>query len=728
MGWFDEQIRQRKRASESAFEDSFVEITEAVTGNRIYASLNDDRKLAEDSIGEILRFYKIKSREVPETLTDINEVLEYQLRPHGIMRRNVKLEKGWYKDAAGAMIGTRSDDGSIVALIPDSLFGYRFFDKNKGKYVRVGRRNETLIDKDAVAFYVPLPLKKMSIVSLADFIRQQLVPSDVLWLILSTLAVTLVGMILPKLHKTLLSTVLDSKSVSMLWGITVFMICASLSSTMLTIIKSLVTSRITTGLSLKVEAASMMRVLSLPTGFFKEFSSGELSNRMEYIEALASQIIETALSTGLTGLFSLLYIVQIFDYAPALVVPSIIVTIVTLAASLITMLMQIKVSRQLMELSAKESGITHALIGGVQKIRLSGAEQRAFAKWGSAYAKTAKLSYSPPLFLKISPVINTAIPLIGTIVIYFMATESGVTPSEYYAFNTAYGMVSGAFLALASIATTVAQIKPTLEMVKPILEAVPEIDEEKEMITQLSGSVELSNITFSYGESLPNVIDNLSLKIDPGQYVAIVGKTGCGKSTLMRILLGFEKPQKGAVYYDGKDLSTLDPKSLRRRIGSVMQDGKLFMGDIYSNIVITAPQLTLDDAWAAAETACIADDIRQMPMGMFTLISEGSGGISGGQKQRLMIARAIAPKPKILIFDEATSALDNITQKKISEALDGMKCTRIVIAHRLSTIRQCDRIVMIEDGHIIEDGTYEGLLSKNGKFAALVARQRLDTE
>ncbi len=726
MGWFEEQIRQRKNASETSFEESIVEITEAVTGRRIYASLNDDRKLAEDSIGEILRFYKIRSREVPETLTDTNEVMEYQLRPHGIMRRTVRLEKSWYKDAAGAMIGTRTDDGSIVALIPDSIFGYRFYDKNKGKYVRVNRRNEKLIDKDAIAFYVPLPLKKMNIMSLVSFIIHQLVPSDIVWLILSTLAVTLVGMLMPKLHNTLLSTVLSSKNVSMLSGITVFMICASLSATVLTIVKNLVTSRITTGLSLKVEAASMMRVLSLPTGFFKEFSSGELSNRMSYIEALASQIIQTALSTGLTGLFSLLYITQIFNYAPALVLPAIVVTVVTLAASLITMLMQIKVSRQLMELSAKESGITHALIGGVQKIRLSGAEQRAFAKWGSAYAKTAKLSYSPPMFLRISPVINTAIPLIGTIVIYFMATESGVTPSEYYAFNTAYGMVSGAFLALASIATTVAQIKPTLEMVKPILEAVPEIDEEKEMITQLGGGVELSNVTFSYGESLPMVIDNLSLKIEPGQYVAIVGKTGCGKSTLMRILLGFEKPQKGAVYYDGKDLATLDPKSLRRRIGSVMQDGKLFMGDIYANIVITAPQLTLDDAWVAAETACIADDIRQMPMGMFTLISEGSGGISGGQKQRLMIARAIAPKPKILIFDEATSALDNITQKKISEALDHMNCTRIVIAHRLSTIRQCDRIVMIEDGRIVEDGTYNGLLSKNGKFAALVARQRLD--
>jgi ABC-type bacteriocin/lantibiotic exporter with double-glycine peptidase domain len=236
----------------------------------------------------------------------------------------------------------------------------------------------------------------------------------------------------------------------------------------------------------------------------------------------------------------------------------------------------------------------------------------------------------------------------------------------------------------------------------------------------------MNNVSFRYSENMPPVLDDLSLKIRPGQYVAIVGRTGCGKSTLMRLLTGFETPQKGAIYYDGKDLNTLDLKSLRKQIGVVIQNGKLFQGDIYSNIVISAPQLTLDDAWNAAEMAGIADDIRQMPMGMFTLISEGSGGISGGQRQRLMIARAIAPNPKILMFDEATSALDNISQKVVSDSLERLKCTRIVIAHRLSTIRQCDRIIVLDQGKIIEDGTYEQLIAQNGFFAELVARQRLD--
>ena len=217
-----------------------------------------------------------------------------------------------------------------------------------------------------------------------------------------------------------------------------------------------------------------------------------------------------------------------------------------------------------------------------------------------------------------------------------------------------------------------------------------------------------------------------TLKIRAGEYIAIVGSTGCGKSTLVRLLLGFETPEKGAIYYDGKDVTTLDLRSLRRRIGAVTQDGSLFQGDIYSNIIISAPQLTLAEAWEAAELAGIADDIRAMPMGMQTVISEGQGGISGGQRQRLMIARAVAPKPRILMFDEATSALDNRTQKQVSEALDRLRCTRIVIAHRLSTIKNCDRILVLDKGRIVEDGSYDELIAQNGCFAELVARQRLD--
>lgn len=726
MGWFDEQIKQRRQCDDDVFADSFVNIAGAVTGSRVSAALGDERRLAKNAFDEILKFYHVKTREIPDNIKDRNEQLEYLLRPQGIMRRTVILSGGWYKDAVGAMLGVRKADGAVVALIPKGGSGYSYMDEKAGKRVKVNRKNEGLFEDEAIAFYSPLPLKKLGIPDLMRYILGTLSPSDFALAGASMLAVTLIGMLSPKLNNLLFSRVIEDGSMRILFAIAVFMVCVTISSQLINVVKSLILARIDTKMSVSVQAAAMSRMMSLPAGFFKDYGSGELSSRVQYVNSLCNMLVSAALSTGLTSVFSLAYISQIFVYAPALVAPSLVITLVTVVFSVITTFAQMKISKKQMEISAKESGMSYALISGVQKIKLSGAEKRAFARWGNLFAEGARLRYNPPMFLKINGVLSSAVSLMGTLAMYYFSISSGVSAADYYAFNTAYGMVSGAFLSLAGIALTVAQIKPVMDMVKPILETVPEISEGKQVITRLSGGIELNNVSFRYSENMPLVLDDISLKIRPGQYVAIVGATGCGKSTLMRLMLGFETPQKGAVYFDGKDISGVDLKSLRRNIGVVMQNGRLFTGDIFSNIIISAPWLTMDDAWRAAELSGIAEDIRRMPMGMHTIITEGSGGISGGQRQRLMIARAIAPLPKILMFDEATSALDNLTQKTVSESLDGLKCTRIVIAHRLSTIRQCDRIIVLDGGKIIEDGTYDELIGNDGFFAELVARQRLN--
>ncbi|MCR5651359.1 MAG: ATP-binding cassette domain-containing protein [Lachnospiraceae bacterium] len=726
MGWFDEQIRLRKISDDEAFAESFINIAGSVMGSKVSTLLFDERQVIKSSIDEILKYYHLKSGDIPSDLTDLSAQLDYVLRPYGIMYRNVTLNGKWYKDAVGPMLGKRKSDNAPVAFIPDKVSGYIFLNTETGKYEKVSESNKELFDQEAVTFYKPMPQKKMTLKDILVYMAQCLSTSDIAFIVVVTAVISFVGMLMPKINDIIFSYVVPAHSMSVFSGVTVFLVCTGISLLLFTASKTLCTARVTARMSIYVQSATMMRILSLPANFFRDYGSGELASKMEYMNSLCSMLISTVMSTALTSIFSLVYIGSIIRFAPTMVTPALTVIMVTVVISVITTFVQMKISKRQMQLASKERGMSFALVSGIQKIRLAGAEKRAFARWGNLYAEEAALSYDPPMIIKINPVITLMVTLAGTFILQYSAAASGLTQASYYAFNTAYSMLSGAFMGLAGMTLQIAQIKPILDQIKPILDAEPEYSDNKQVLTRIGGGVELNNISFRYNDDMPMVIDDLSLKIRPGQYIAIVGKTGCGKSTLMRLLLGFEKPIKGAIYYDGKDINTIDLKSLRKNIGSVTQNGKLFSGDLFENIVISAPQLSLDDAWEAAEIAGIADDIREMPMGMFTYVAEGGIGISGGQKQRLMIARAVAPKPKILMFDEATSALDNITQKKVSDSLASMKCTRIVIAHRLSTIQECDRIIVLDGGKIIEDGTYDELIAKKGYFADLVERQRID--
>ena len=726
MSWFDRQIRQIKNSDQEDFENSIFRMASVVLGKHDAQIAGDQRLITKAALDEILKYYHFKPSEIPASVKDPEEQMEYCLRPHGLMQRNIRLEEGWYKDSIGAVLAYRKEDGRAVALLPRKFTGYYYYDPVTGEEVKLNKTTAQTFSQDAICFYKPLPLKELGIRDLLLYLKDCIVAGDVVIFVLLTIAVTLVGMIIPRVTKALTGVVLQSHNVPFLMGTAVFMICAAISSMLLDAVKKLGMNRIQTRASISLEAALMARIMNLPAGFFRKYASGDLSSRYDRTKKLCDLLLSSVFSTGLTSVVSLLYITQIFQYAPGLVAPAICIILLTVGISVAASLMQIRISRAAMETSARDSGLTYAIINGVQKVKLAGAEKRAFARWANSHAETAKYTYDIPVFLKVNSAIKLAVSLFGTILLYYLAVRSRVAPSDYMAFNASYGAVMAAFGSLTDVALSFANIKSILEMAEPILKTEPESAENKTMITSLSGNIELSRVYFRYTESMPYVVDGMSLKIRPGEYIGIVGATGCGKSTLVRLLLGFETPEKGAVFYDNMDITTVDLHSLRRRIGAVTQGGSLFQGDIYSNIVISAPQLTLDEAWEAAEIAGIADDIRAMPMGMHTIISEGQGGISGGQKQRLMIARAVAPKPKILIFDEATSALDNRTQKKVSEALDALKCTRIVIAHRLSTIRHCDRILVLDRGHIMEDGTYEELIAKNGLFAELVERQRLD--
>ena len=528
------------------------------------------------------------------------------------------------------MMGFLKEDGSAVALLPDRLGGYTYWDKTKNKRIHVTRKNQSMFELEGYCFYKPLPMRKITVKELMKFIWNTLSVADIAMLLLALIASTFLGMLLPKINSILFSKIVQSNSISALGSIAVFLVSVKVSYVMIDTF-----------------------------GF-------QFQNRMKY--KMKSPV----------------------------------------------------------QAASRESGMVYSIISGIRKIRLAGAENRIFAKWASAFAEKSCLLYNPPLIVKLNTPVNTLITSAGLVLLYYLALQNHIVVSDYYAFNTSYAMVTTAFFSLTNVIVQIAEFRPSLDMIQPILDMEPEVTEAKEMVTELEGGIDLSHVSFRYSEKMPMIVDDLSLKISPGQYVAIVGTSGCGKSTLLRLMLGLEKPQKGSIYYDDKDMSKVDIRSLRRKIGVVLQNGKLFKGSIFSNIIMTAPWATEKDAWEAAEMADLADDIRTMPMQIHTITSEGAGGISGGQKQRLMIARAVVAKPKILMMDEATSALDNVTQKKVSDALDRLDCTRVVVAHRLSTIRHCDRIIVLDKGKIVEDGTYDELMEKQGMFADLIARQQMN--
>ncbi len=721
MGWFNDQIEERTRRDSREFTFTMSQIANAVLDKHNSYSEHEGGAMAE-----VLRYFRYPMPEIPADIAEFDERLEFVTHQYGIMYRKIVLDGDWWKDSTGAILAFRSDNDVAVALIPRKSGGFMYFDVDKAKYVRVNAKNQAVFKREAILLYKPLPMKKLVPSDLVKYIFGQMTTFDLLSVFIASLACTLLSLSMSRLYGILMGDVIKNGEFPLLYAMMTFIVSLLIAQVLMLMIKFASVRRVTYRVSATFQAAFMARLLLLPAGFFRKCKSGELSGYIRQIEVLCEQFVSDVLAWGLALLLSLLFLVQIFRFAPALTVPTICVLALIVLFSVATYIVQRTRGLKLAKVQAEEDGISYELISGVQKIKIANAEKRAFSRWGKYYNAWLNETYNPHPLLKYNSLFALLLASIGMVAIYYFAAESGVKVSDYYAFNNAYAIVTGAFMSLLlSVSKKLAVMRSTIDAIRPILDTEPESYGKKRAACKTKGSIELSGVSFRYSDDGPMVIDDLSLEIKAGENVAIVGASGCGKTTLLRLLMGFEKPVKGTIFYDGENIMDLDIRSVRKMFGAVLQDDKLYKDDIFTNITSIAPWATMEDAWKAAETACIAEDIRNMPLGMNTKISEGNGGISGGQRQRILIARAILSNPKILIFDEATSALDNIAQKKISEAVDTLKCTRIVIAHRLSTIKQCDRIVFLENGHIVEEGTYAELIALNGRFSHLIERQQL---
>ena len=706
------------------FQQAFRKLAGVVTGGKADSSSDSESLQLLGAMEELGRSLNITVPYTPNAGLTAEWYQEEYFRPQGIMWRPVQLKGSWYEDAVGCMLAVLQD-GRSVALIPAWNRGCYYRDPESGNRIRVTKELADKFQPEATLYYRPLPMREIGMRDIWEYVREACSPAELLMLVAATVTTLLLGMVTPAMTKLLTSNVAQFGDLHMLSVILLILLLVTGAAFLVTAMKQLILARISTKVAIPLQAAFMMRILSAPAGELKAFSSGDLGSRVGAMYDSLKMLLNMLLSIMLTAACSFICFPQMFYYAHSPALIALIVTLLLVILYTLVIRTRYFVSEDRMRYQAQESGLTYSLIDGMQKIVLSGAEKRTFAVWARVYRNSVHTIYDPPLLLKVFGVLTPVILLAGTIVIYPAAVHENISQSDFYAFLSSYAILTGALTTISSSAVNFADALPVFSLLKPVMDFAPEIGDGKEVVQRLKGNISLQNITFRYTDGMPPVLENLNIEIHRGEYAAIVGVTGCGKSTILRLLLGFEKPDHGEILYDGKKLSSLDVTSLRRNIGTVLQDGDVFRGTILSNITVSGTGLSEEDAWAAAEKAGIAEDIRRMPMKMNTPLPDNGRGVSGGQKQRLLIARAIAAKPTVLFFDEATSALDNVTQKAVSDAIGEMACTRLVIAHRLSTVQNCDRILCLDQGHIVEEGTYEELMQKNGFFAELVKRQQI---
>lgn len=642
----------------------------------------------------------------------------------GVRSRKVVLKGEWWKADNGPLVAFMELSREPVALIPASAGSYTWENPLSGEKGIVNAEMAAGIEPMAHMFYRTFPARALGVKDILQFGTHHSIRRDLIMVLLMGAVAGLLGIMLPVATGILVDTIIPESYRGPLVQMALILVSAVVSIALFRLAGSLASMRMEGRVESSVQAAIWDRLLNLPVSFFRNYTAGDLASRASSINTIRQLLSGAVLGSLLTGVFSIFQYALLFRYSPSLALVAGGLVLISMSFTVGIGLLQIRYQRRLLDIQGRISGTVLQLLNGISKFRMAAAENRAFFLWARAFAEQKKLSFKVRMLDNYSSVFQSFFPLVASMVLFYLvvSSNSALSAGQFIAFFSAFSSFLMAMLAMASALLSVVHIVPLYERAKPILKTLPEMHDQLEDPGEVSGAIEIRHIQFRYAEDQPLVLNDLSMNIKAGQYVAFVGASGCGKSTLMRLLLGFEQPQSGSVYFDGQDLRSLDVGLLRSQFGVVLQNSKLMSGDIFTNIIGTS-DLTLQDAWEAAEMAGFDEDIRSMPMAMHTVISEGGGTLSGGQRQRLMIARAIAKRPKILFFDEATSALDNRTQSIVSQSLTKLQVTRIVIAHRLSTITQADHIYVFDKGRIIQSGTYEELLQQHGLFAELASRQ-----
>lgn len=708
---FLDKLEERYEINRKAVSDALFSL-QSMMGN---ANTSDSGASAgKFALASVFSYYKIKGELDLAEPSNLHE-MEDALTDKDLIPTQIVLNGKWWESARGPII-TTDKAGEFVAVLPRGM-GYRICKPSSKRGIRVNAKTEKELSKDAINIIPALPRQAMS---KSDFFRYcfKIIPSIDWFIILSFCVLsTLLAMLVPIANKVLFAEVIPSGATSAIFPICGFLLASSISSIVFQLCRNLVLVRTKDRFNSVVQLALIERLLNLPAAFFKKFSSGNLSQKVlgvsEIYQLLTSQILAVIAS----GVFSIMYVLIAFVYAKSMIWLVTLTVIATFGVSLLQFRSLTRKYRTAFHYAMATRDFTHNALLGIQKIKNSRSEQRAFKQWSDRFSKSE-------VILKYPKIPGIVLISFCTFFAWYTAWKSNMAVSDYVAFMSAFGVMIASLGEFIPNLSSIAQLVPYIEKLQPVLETPVQEDENLPSVDNITGSIDINNVSFRYGEDSPLILDNVSLHINAGENIGIVGSSGCGKSTLMRLLLGFEEPKSGSIFYGPYNISKVKVGSLRQYVGFCPQSMQIFPSSIAENIRFSSIQCTMDDIWEAARIACIDEDIKRMPEGMNTILGEGGTGLSGGQCQRLLIARSVINKPKVLFLDEATSALDNITQRKVVENLSIMGCTRIAIAHRLSTVMSCDRIIVLDKGKVVEDGSPKELIEKRGFFYQLSKRQQ----
>lgn len=748
LAWENLRSMKQQKLSDYAFSDALANISSVVNKNikNLTVFEPDDFPVVKVFKTVAKNMGGLSIRQLPDKSYEPTKSGVQKLAKDNTVRvREVVLREKWYKEDNGHLIGFYKKEGEIdisiendtsKALIPVALIknkntsGYKIIDPTNNVEIPVTKKNAKQVYPMAMMVYKTMKEEKISIKTVCRFVLMD-IKRDIARFVIIGLLCTLIGLITPLITRNFIDNVIPEAAKSLAIQICLLVFFCNISSMIGGLAKYFANMRMETKADSDLEAAVMDRLLKLPVDFFKGFSSGDLAARTMTISEIRKAIFNIVLSVFMNFIFSFVYLIQCFRFSGYFAKWGILFCLFPIIISALFCFITYKWEKLLIDCQGKIQGMLLQFLNGIEKITNTHSEKRFFAQWSGEYIRQTKISYSLGLVGIVGSLINTVYPTIVSILFYYlygrgvkMQAISGLTTGTFMAFLSAYSSFQGAFLGVAGALLQIRNVIPLSKRIQPILDAKPEFESSRPPIDRLKGNIEISHLNFRYSSDTPLVLKDVNMSIKKGEFVAVVGSSGAGKSTLMRMLLGFEKPESGAIFFDSQDISSIDIGSLRRQLGVVLQNDTVLQGTVLQNIVGSSG-LKEEDAWEAARKVSFDKDIAEMPMGMFTMIPAGGATLSGGQLQRLIIARAIIRNPSVLIFDEATSALDNLTQLSVRKSLDELKVTRIIIAHRLSTIINADKIYVMKDGQVVEQGKYEELMKMDGYFALLAKRQSL---